>query len=234
MTTLEEITNPTGAAPAPPPLETPKKSRKPHKAKEPGAKTSTEFNTPQEIVDVVLATIPRIDGDARPIGFDPASNPRSIVPAKYAVFTPENAAKTGRIAAELAAFGVLVGDGLVVTWTDVEGPGTRRSFFVNAPYNLRANKLWSPKIGAEGALARSHGADGFALVQCNPGCLHFRPYWTADVLCFIDHRVCFIDGETGLVLPGANFDSVLCYWGANDMIFTVAAEKIGRCVPGRR
>ena len=108
-------------------------------------------------------------------------------------------------------------DGLETRWSEFGG-----LVFVNPPYGRGHNPVWGRKIGFEGHM---HGTELIALVAVRPGSKWWRSMWTAQRICFVDHRIKFVGAPSG-----APFDSALCYWGTQTREFREAMKDLGRVI----
>lgn len=107
---------------------------------------------------------------------------------------------------------VLPTDGLTEPWN-----GT---VWLNPPYGKQTG-IWVERLAKHG--------DGIALVFARPDTAWFqRAYHTADIVCFVDKRIKFINGKTGRAdgTPGAG--SALIGWG-NTAYTALINSGLGVC-----
>jgi phage N-6-adenine-methyltransferase len=114
-------------------------------------------------------------------------------------------------------------DGLAQVWH-------ARTVWLNPPYGTTAGKstagLFVEKLVSE--LEAGNVREAIVLVNLNFGYDWFAPLRTMP-MCLVDHRVSFINGETGEVEGQANANSVLVYFGGNLNRFYYLFREFGPC-----
>ena len=147
--------------------------------------------TPPEI----LAAVRNVFGGF--IGFDPCTNPHSITDARHSFALPRY---EGRFQ-----------DDSRIEYTDALREAWFAQGYINPPFGRSYNKRWAKKIAYEGR----HN-EQIALVPAVPGAQWFYPLWSAKAICFLKHRLIFlnvpINEKTGQVEP-ADFDCCTAYFG---------------------
>ena len=132
-----------------------------------------------------------------PIGLDPASCKSNPTKAKVHLYPPKH-------------------DGLKAEWSHAG------LVYINPPYGRAYNRKWGAKIAFEGVVKQ---AEIVALVAVRPGSKWWQGMWTADRICFVDHRVRFVGADNG-----APFDTALCYWGERAKRFERAMAGLGKLI----
>lgn len=117
-------------------------------------------------------------------------------------------------------------DGIALPWHGriFCNPPYGRRFGEKGPYNL---PLWIGKALKE---FRANRMDqGILLTNASPGASWFRPLW-AWPICFVDHRIAFIDGDTGKAQKDPRHYNAFTYIGPRDR-WTKYARIFGQFGP---
>ena len=119
-------------------------------------------------------------------------------------------------------------DGLAYSWWG--------RVFLNPPYGLSEAKasnqgIWTRKLISE--YESENVEQAVLLVNAVPDRTWFRALWNYAI-CFLDHRVRFIDPETGEPKRSPTHASVLVYFGRNITAFEESTSEIGHVVRPQR